>query len=104
MSEDSRTWTIKATGNTYPYREDLQSWGFLWRPNEKAWIREGCDSEDARLFNLFARGNNTEGLPAKWPGVFISVEAEASIISREEVRAFFDQPETDTKPKTEENK
>lgn len=36
-----------ATGNTYPHREYLTSWGWYYDSNRRAWIEEnGSDSDE----------------------------------------------------------
>lgn len=53
-----------ATGNTYPHRETLQSWGWFWDQHRKAWVCEGeRDATDMRVRAIKAL-----------PGVEVSIE------------------------------
>ena len=60
--------TCIATGNTYTIKDDLVSWGFGWRSERRAWIREGIDQQDRRLFEAFVNGIPEKNLAPKWPG------------------------------------
>lgn len=55
-------YTVEATGNTYPIKEDLQSWAFFWNPERKVWINE-CVSEFEKF--LFER----MVIDGEWPSV-----------------------------------
>ena len=68
--EGVKYFTVKATGNTYPVKDDLQSWAFFWKPEEKAWVRECCDGDmERRLFENKVKGK--AGL-INWPGVVLT--------------------------------
>ena len=55
-------YTIVATGNTYPVKDDLQSWAFFWDADKRAWINE-CASEFERfLFGRFVADGDWSGV------------------------------------------
>ena len=72
----NKYFTCIAKGNTYPVKDDLISWGFGWRPEYRAWIREGIDEDDLRLFNAFVKGITEKKIPPKWPGVILAFVEE----------------------------
>ena len=68
-------YTVIATGQTYPVREDLQSWGFFWRESDKAWVREGADEHDTEFFQLKVL-NPDHDFKCPWPGVILKLVPE----------------------------
>ena len=43
----SRRLRYVATGDTYPHRDELTSWGWHWNASRKAWVEEsGSDPDD----------------------------------------------------------
>ena len=55
-------YTVYATGNTFPIKDDLQSWGFFWDADNRRWTNE-CASEFERfIFELHLADN-------EWPGI-----------------------------------
>lgn len=58
-------YTVEATGNTYPVKDDMQSWGFFWNAEKRAWINE-CTSEFEKF--LFER----HVIEGDWLGVILN--------------------------------
>ncbi len=60
--EDDTFYTVYATGDTYPIKDDLQSWAFFWDADNKRWVNE-CASEFERfIFELHLADG-------EWPGI-----------------------------------
>jgi len=55
-------YTCIATGNTYSAKDDLQSWGFFWKPEKKAWESECTTEWEKFRFERFVADGD-------WPGV-----------------------------------
>ena len=72
-----------ATGNTYPVREDLKSYGFYWTQEDKSWTRESVSGFDKFIFEQ-------KVLNGKWAGVVLEfVKEKESIISKKEIDDWF---------------
>ena len=56
---DGVKWRYVVTGDTYPHREKLASWGFHWEPGRAAWVEDNGLEPD-HLYIRAARG--TPGL------------------------------------------
>ena len=65
MDNNEDYYTTEATGNTYPVKDELQSWAFFWNAETKMWINE-CTSEFEKF--LFER----HVIDGDWPGVILN--------------------------------
>ena len=79
--------TVKATGRTYPIREDLQSWGFFWNQQLGAWVREGADENDVGFFQIKVN-NPDKDLQIPWTGVKLELIPEHSVFTDEMLAEF----------------
>ena len=62
-------YTCIATGNTYPVKDRLQSWGFFWKPDDKAWMTECVSAWEKFLFERYVADGD-------WPGVNLKFTEE----------------------------
>ena len=81
--------TVKASGNTYPVREDLQSWAFGWKPEEGCWVREGADEHDCEFFQMKV-DNPDHDMKTPWTGVKLELLPEPPSAVTDEMLAEFD--------------
>lgn len=65
-------YTCIATGNTYPVKDDFQTWGFFWSPEKKAWESECTTEWEKFLFERYVADND-------WPGVKLEFTKEEAI-------------------------
>ena len=82
--------TVKATGKTYPVREDLQSWAFFWNAEQRCWIREGVDEHDVGFFQMKVNNPTCCGLKIPWTGVILELIPEPDSVVTDEMLAEFD--------------
>ena len=76
------TFTCFATGNTYPVKEDLKSWGFQWCDDgSKCWTLEYCSAWDRFLFER-------KVMVGKWPGVILEFQPTDPLVSHEMMEQF----------------
>ena len=64
-----KTYTVVASGNTFPIREDLKSWAFQWDQEKKVWKRDCVSEFERRCFE----GERDDG---SWDGVELEFEEE----------------------------
>jgi len=67
--ESNKCFTIKVSGNTYPIKDKLQSWGMFWVPEEKIWKGECCSHWQKFLFERQVADGD-------WPGVKLEATEE----------------------------
>ncbi len=63
------TYTVIATGRTFPVKDDLRSWAFTWDHLRKAWIATGVEQGSMNLF----KHNVSSG---EWEGVDLEITEE----------------------------
>jgi hypothetical protein len=51
-----------ATGNTYPVKDRLQSWGFFWVPEKKCWTAECVSAWEKFLFERYVADGEWTGV------------------------------------------
>ncbi len=61
-----------ATGNTYPVKDDLQSWGFFWKPEEKTWMAECVSAWEKFLFERHVADGD-------WPDVELQFSKDKDV-------------------------
>ncbi len=64
------TYTVIATGRTFPIKEDLKSWGFRWLDGQ--WVRAEAEQSEMNLF----KHNVSSGA---WDGVDLDIIEEPEI-------------------------
>jgi len=67
-----------ADGKTYPVKEDLKSWGFIWDAESKSWARECCSAFERFLFERKV----ADGI---WSGVRLEFHVEHSVVSQADI-------------------
>lgn len=65
-------YVCKATGNTYPVKNDLQRWGFFWKPEEKVWMAECVSAWEKFLFERRV-------LDGDWPKVALEFTKDKDV-------------------------
>ena len=80
--------TVKASGNTYPVREDLQSWAFGWKPEQGCWVREGADEHDVEFFQMKVANPDLD-MKVPWTGVHLELIPEPESIVTDEMMTEF---------------
>lgn len=76
-NNDTDYYCCVATGKTFPVKEELQSNGFHWETDKKAWVAEDVSAWEKFLFERYV-------IDCKWPDVRLVFTKEKSIMELNE--------------------